>query len=140
MGAGLAASRGGGRCWGTMVEATGIALTQTRGPGGAALRLVGGNPSALPTSTATVGRNGFFSAAIGSGTGSYDKPVFQSVYPGIDLQYASTPNQNLEYSFVVHPGAAPSVIRLNATGTPGPSLDAKGNLLLHTATGDLISR
>lgn len=50
------------------------------------------------------------------------------IYPGIDIVYYFSGRQ-LEFDFVVSPGADPSRIRLRFEGSPRPRLDAKGNLV-----------
>ncbi|MGI8549818.1 MAG: SBBP repeat-containing protein, partial [Dehalococcoidia bacterium] len=67
---------------------------------------------------------------------TYAKVRYQDVYPGIDLVYYGKQGQ-LEYDFVVAPGANPSQIVLGFDGGGTPTLDAEGNLLLHIAGGDL---
>ena len=62
---------------------------------------------------------------------------YQSVYPGINLVYYGSQNQ-LEYDFVVNPGADPRAISLGFTGANQASLDAQGNLVLSTAAGQLV--
>jgi hypothetical protein len=54
--------------------------------------------------------------------------VAHSVYPGIDLAFRGGPE--LEYDFVVHPGARPADIRFRFEGTPPPTLDRNGDLLV----------
>ncbi len=62
---------------------------------------------------------------------------YSGIYPGIDLVYYST-QQQLEYDFRVAPGADPGAIRLAVTGPASPTVDAQGNLVLHTPGGDLV--
>jgi hypothetical protein len=65
---------------------------------------------------------------------TYAKVKYQSVYPGIDLVYYGNP-QNLEYDFLVAPGADPSAIAFTFSA-PSPSA---GELPLHVdANGDLV--
>ena len=45
--------------------------------------------------------------------------------------------QQLEYDFTVAPGADPGVIRLAFSGAESMALDAQGDLVLHTAAGDV---
>src|SRR5262249_324934 len=52
------------------------------------------------------------------------------IYPGIDLVWYGSQRQ-LEYDFVVSPGADPSAIRLNVSGAEQIELDAAGDLLVH---------
>ncbi|PYX54163.1 MAG: hypothetical protein DMG73_19515, partial [Acidobacteria bacterium] len=46
--------------------------------------------------------------------------------------------QQLEYDFQVAPGADAGQIRLSVSGSVGLALDNQGNLVVHTAAGDLI--
>ncbi len=59
------------------------------------------------------------------------------VYPGVDLVYYGN-QQQLEYDFTVAPGADPDVIRLAFSGAESMALDAQGDLVLHTAAGDVV--
>ena len=70
-----------------------------------------------------------------SGITTYRKVKYQGIYPGIDAVFYGNQRQ-LEYDFVVAPGADPEQISLGLTGAK-PSLDADGNLVLKLADGDL---
>jgi hypothetical protein len=70
---------------------------------------------------------------------NYAKVRYEAVYPGIDLIYYGNQRQ-LEYDFVVAPGADPDAIRLGFQGADKLSLGADGNLVLHTASGEVIQR
>ena len=67
----------------------------------------------------------------------YGKVRYRDVYPGIDLVYHGRQRQ-LEYDFVVAPGADPGRIRLKVDGARGLSLDAEGNLVVKTRGGEVI--
>jgi hypothetical protein len=67
----------------------------------------------------------------------YGKVRYTAVYPAIDLVYYGH-HQHLEYDFVVAPQADPTAIRLAFQGAERLSVDAAGNLILHTALGELI--
>ncbi|MBM4258814.1 MAG: hypothetical protein FJ147_23295 [Deltaproteobacteria bacterium] len=71
---------------------------------------------------------------------TYGKVHYHNVYSGIDLVYYGKQRQ-LEYDFIVTPGAVPAAIRLSFTDKIGQplqqTLDNQGNLLLHTAVGDV---
>jgi Bacterial Ig-like domain (group 2)/Divergent InlB B-repeat domain/Cep192 domain 4 len=54
------------------------------------------------------------------------------VYPGVDLLFHGDQRQ-LEYDFVVAPGADPSRIGFKIRGAKKIEIDANGNLVLHTA-------
>jgi hypothetical protein len=67
---------------------------------------------------------------------SYSKVKYENIYPGIDLIYYGNEG-NLEYDFNVAAGADPSQIALSVEGTDGVNIDAAGNLVLHTAVGEV---
>jgi len=64
---------------------------------------------------------------------TYRKVAYEDVYPGINLVYYGNQRQ-LEYDFVVSPGSDPRVIRLSVDGASKLTVDAEGNLVLHTDT------
>jgi hypothetical protein len=70
-----------------------------------------------------------------SGITTYGKVKYQGIYPGVDAVFYGNQRQ-LEYDFVVAPGADPKQISLGLTGAK-PSLDADGNIVLKLADGDL---
>jgi hypothetical protein len=59
----------------------------------------------------------------------------RGIYPGVDAVFYGNQRQ-LEYDFMVAPGADPKQISLGLTGAT-PSLDSEGNVLLRLADGDL---
>lgn len=69
----------------------------------------------------------------------YGQVRYADVYPGIDLVYRGNPGQ-LEYDFVVAAGADPGRIRLAFQGAARVALGPAGELILHTASGDLVQR
>ncbi len=68
---------------------------------------------------------------------NYAEVAYKGVYGGIDLIYHGDQKQ-LEYDFTVRPGAEPRAIRLSFDGAQGKTIDAQGNLVLHTSGGDLV--
>jgi hypothetical protein len=68
---------------------------------------------------------------------TYSKVEYQQVYPGIDLDYYGHQGQ-LEYDFVVAPGADPGVIHIGFTGANGIAVNAQGDLIVHVAGLDMI--
>jgi len=70
-----------------------------------------------------------------SGIGAYGKVKYRGIYPGVDAVFYGNQRQ-LEYDFVVAPGADPKQISLGLSGVT-PSLDIEGNVLLRLADGDL---
>jgi hypothetical protein len=68
---------------------------------------------------------------------NYGKVEYENVYPGIDMIFSGNQGQ-LEYEFVLAPGANPSSIRMSVQGASGQSIDAQGDLVLHTALGNIL--
>ena len=68
-----------------------------------------------------------------TGIPTYGKVAYAQVYPGVDLVFYGNQRQ-LEYDFVVAPGADPGLIAWRIDGA-GASVDAEGNLVLKTANG-----
>ena len=66
----------------------------------------------------------------------YRRVKYSAVYPGIDLVYYGQPQQ-LEYDFIVAPGADPGTIKLGFAGVEQTTVDARGDLVLKTAGGPL---
>jgi hypothetical protein len=77
-------------------------------------------------------------AASGSGvsTSTWARVRYAGVYPGVDLVYYGR-SRELEYDFVVAPGADPAPIALAIAGAERLALDADGALRVHTAAGEL---
>lgn len=69
---------------------------------------------------------------------NYGAVVYQDVYDGIDLKYYSNSQSQLEYDFVVQPGADAGRIGLAIEGASTLSVDEQGNLHLQTDLGDLV--
>jgi len=61
---------------------------------------------------------------------------FDSVYPGIDLVYYGN-QQQLEYDFVVAPGADASQIHLTYSGADSMKIDSHGDLILTVQGSEL---
>jgi hypothetical protein len=67
---------------------------------------------------------------------TYRQVKYTAVYPGVDLVYYGHSHQ-LEYDFIVAPGADPSAIALGFQGAKAVDIDAQGDLVLSTAVGDV---
>ena len=99
------------------------------------LRLVGANANAAVTGGDELpGKANYF---IGNdpkkwrtNLPTYATVRYQDVYPGVDLAYYGNQGGQLEYDFVVAPGADPNQIKLSFTGADGMRVDA--------ASGDLV--
>lgn len=70
---------------------------------------------------------------------TYRQVKYTGVYPGTDLVYYGNP-QRLEYDFIVAPGADPSRIQLAFEGARTMALSRSGDLVAHTASGDVRVR
>ena len=98
------------------------------------MRLVGGNAKGRVVGLDELpGRSNYF---IGNdpkkwrtNVPSYAQVKYEGVYPGVDLVYYGNQRQ-LEYDFVVAPGADPNQIKLSFAGADGMRVDA--------ASGDLV--
>ncbi len=110
------------------------------------LKLVGANPAPLVAGLEEgTGKVNYF---IGNdptkwrtNVPTYGKVKYEAVYPGVDLVYYGN-QQQLEYDFVVAPGADPRAITLDFEGTEKlrVKLSADGSLLLRTTGGELRLR
>jgi len=80
---------------------------------------IGNNPTQWRTNVAT-----------------YARVRYKGVYPGIDLVYYGNCRQ-LEYDFVISPGADPGRIEFEIQGANQIQLDENGNLVLQTPSGAL---
>ncbi|MBI1762909.1 MAG: SBBP repeat-containing protein [Acidobacteria bacterium] len=119
------------------------ASTQARAVASAAVRMqfVGANPAASVVGLEELpGKSNYFT---GSNPGQwrtdvahYAKVQCRAVYPGIDLVYYGNERQ-LEYDWVVAPGADPNRIQLAFAGAKQVRIDARGDLVIKTAMGEV---
>jgi len=107
------------------------------------MRLVAANPDAAATGSDELsGRSNYFlgndRSKWHSNVPNYAKVKYPGVYPGIDLVYYGTQGE-LEYDFVVAPGADPQAIRLQLEGSQREPLrvDAAGVLIADTTAGEV---
>jgi hypothetical protein len=89
------------------------------------------------------GKSNYF---LGSDSGKWRNDVaryarvsYRDVYPGVNLAYYGAQSQ-LEFDFVVAPGANPAPIGLHFTGARGLKTDGSGNLIIASAAGDVLLR
>lgn len=68
---------------------------------------------------------------------NYGKVRYSSVYPGVDVVYYGN-QRNLEYDFVVAPGADPRQIAVDFQGVRSLTVNPEGDLLLETGNGALV--
>ena len=74
-----------------------------------------------------------------TGVSHYARVRYEDVYPGIDLVYRGNQRQ-LEYDFAVAAGADPGRIRLAFRGVDALKIGPRGELVMHTAQGDLVQQ
>ncbi|MBI3014117.1 MAG: SBBP repeat-containing protein [Candidatus Tectomicrobia bacterium] len=111
--------------------------------GGAVLRmkLVGANPDPRVVGREELpGKSNYF---IGNdpkkwrtNVSTYARIEYRDVYPGVNLVYYGNQGQ-LEYDFIVAPGADPAAIRLSIGGADKQEIDDQGHLVLHAAGGQI---
>ncbi len=108
------------------------------------IKLVGANPAAqVEGQDELAGKANYF---IGNdpvkwrtNIPTYSRVKYDEVYPGVDLVYHGD-HQQLEYDFVVAPGADPRAIRLAFAGLDKVAVNSNGDLVAHTALGSVRQR
>lgn len=71
-----------------------------------------------------------------TGIAQFARVRYQGVYPGVDLVYYGSQGQ-LEYDFVVQPGASADRVAFQMEGTTGIRVAADGELRLQLANGEV---
>jgi hypothetical protein len=102
------------------------------------MQLLGANPSTSMTGLEQLpGRVNYF---IGNNPHqwrtnlpTYAKVKYEAAYPGIDLLYYGNQRQ-LEFDFIVAPGADPEAIRLSMEGADHLEVDTQGDLVLYAGS------
>ncbi|HYO63888.1 MAG TPA: carboxypeptidase regulatory-like domain-containing protein [Pyrinomonadaceae bacterium] len=120
-----------------------LALRGAEGGAGATLRLrmLGANPAPeLDALEQFPGRVNYFRGRDPK-QWQTDVPTFarvryRGVYPGVDAVFYGNQKQ-LEYDFVVAPGADPDVIKLRFDGARSMRLDERGDLVIETEAGEV---
>jgi len=109
------------------------------------VRMVGANPHArIEGIDQLAGRSNYF---IGNDPNkwrtnipSYSKVRYGNVYPGVDLVYYGARQRQLEYDFIVAPGANPATIKLRFEGSTQLELNSNGDLTVRLAgSGEVIN-
>ena len=67
----------------------------------------------------------------------YSSVSYREVYPGVNMVFHGAQRQ-LEFDFVVSPGADPKTIGLGFKGAQKLATDASGNLVLASSAGDVV--
>ena len=74
-----------------------------------------------------------------AGVATYARVRYRAVYPGIDIVYYGNQNQ-LEYDFVLQPGADPNRIRMKFRGAVRVSITPEGDLALEAGGTRALQR
>ncbi|HEX3281567.1 MAG TPA: SBBP repeat-containing protein, partial [Pyrinomonadaceae bacterium] len=109
-----------------------------------AMNLLGANARATATGVEQLPGHGNYFLGNDPSKWRTNVPTFRAVryediYPGISLGYYGN-RQELEYDFIVAPGANPQTIRLRFNQSARPRIDADGDLVLRTPLGELRQR
>jgi hypothetical protein len=106
------------------------------------MQLVGGNSQAkVAASDVLSGTANYF---LGNDPSKWRKNVpryarvsYQDVYPGVDMAFHGAQRQ-LEFDFLVAPGANPQPIGFDFTGARNVKTDGSGNLVISSTAGDVL--
>ncbi len=110
--------------------------------------LVGSNPAPRVTALERqAGRSNYFRGNDRSrwrrDVPNYGKVQYEEVYPGVDLVFYGR-QRELEYDFVVAPGADPDRIRMefrdHLARHRRPSINDRGELILSTSGGEVVQK
>jgi hypothetical protein len=98
------------------------------------LMAIGANPSPKITGLEELpGKSNYFigkdAAKWRANVSNYEKVKIENAYPGIDLVYYGNQRQ-LEYDWIVNPGAHPKTIRFAIEGKANLKVNAQGDLIL----------
>ena len=136
-------SRGSGYRVSLDARGAGLALRGGSAPTELRVGLAGGDPEARGQATSPL--PGTASYLVGDRPESWLRAIptyarvrYDDIYPGVDVVYYGNQRQ-LEFDFVVAPGADPRTIVLELTGAKRVALD-RGELVLHTGGGDVRMR
>ena len=70
---------------------------------------------------------------------SYERVRYGAVYPGVDVLYYGNQNQ-LEFDFIVRPGADPNAIRMQFEGANRVTVSADGDLLVESGKSRILQK
>ncbi len=70
---------------------------------------------------------------------NYSSITYQEIYPGIDLKFYGDGRQ-MEYDFIVSPGADYSQIRIKYEGAKSLTVNGSGDLVIETAWGSVTEK
>jgi uncharacterized protein (TIGR03437 family) len=103
------------------------------------VRFHGGNrAAAIDGLDQLAGHSNYLGAHATTGIAQFGRVRYRAVWPGIDVVFHGEAGQ-LEYDFVVAPGADPRAIRVDFDGVAGIA-EADGEVVLRTSSGELRQR
>ncbi len=107
------------------------------------LTLMGANPSAeIVGLDRQAGHSNYYvgeKSTWREGVPHFGRVAYRDVYPGVNLVHYGNEGE-LEYDFVVAPGADASAIRMSVEGASRIEIRKNGDLVLKTATGEVVHR
>ena len=107
------------------------------------VRLAGANPRAEAAGASGLpGKVNYFRgdrATWRTGIATFGRVEYRDVYPGIDVVYYGQ-QRELEYDFVVHPGADPQAIVLEFSGADRLQITEAGELVATLGTRTVVQR
>jgi hypothetical protein len=106
------------------------------------LRLDGGNPqSQIIAGNQLPGHSNYFLGADRrqwhANVPQYARICYREAYPGVEMAFYGAQKQ-LEFDFIVAPGASPDPIRFDVSGALRIVTDPSGNLILASSAGDVL--
>ena len=106
------------------------------------MKLAGGNPQPqIAAQNELPGHSNYFIGRDPSqwqtGVKQYSRVSYRDVYPGVDMAFHGQQRQ-LEFDFIVAPGASAAPIGFEVSGARKISTDADGNLVLASKAGNVL--
>ena len=107
-----------------------------------ALRFAGAAPATIAPETRTAEHRSYFlgddPAHWAADVPAYRALHYDGLWPGISARLYESREQQLEYDFVLAPGADAAVIGLRHEGADALALDEAGNLVVQTSVGTVV--
>ena len=107
-----------------------------------ALRFAGAAPATIAPETRTAEHRSYFCgkdpAHWAADVPAYRALRYDGLWPGISARLYESATQQLEYDFVLAPGADAAAIGLRHEGADGLRLDEAGNLVVSTSVGSVV--
>ena len=107
-----------------------------------ALRFAGAAPATIAPEARTAEHRSYFlgndPAHWAADVPAYRALRYDGLWPGVSARLYENAGQQLEYDFVLAPGADAAAIGLRHEGADGLVLDEAGNLVVHTSVGTVV--